>query len=138
MSRYRSPLPSEPTAAIRGRTSQSGGGQTSSISRFRRGGRPFAGRRLFLGGSRRAGTLKVVQTSICAWLIREPCGRESAAFCWGAARRRDSLGLLACLAVLGSTTFTADPAERATAEASEAVSYYRDVRPILQANCQGC
>src|SRR5688572_13219012 len=43
------------------------------------------------------------------------------------------------LTAVAATAQAAEPSEPAAAtETPAAVSYYRDVRPILQANCQGC
>src|SRR5207247_8270460 len=48
-----------------------------------------------------------------------------------------SAGLL-LLACLVSSPANADPPRQTATNGGEAVSYYRQVRPILQANCQGC
>ena len=46
------------------------------------------------------------------------------------------LAAIACFALVSSDALVADDATATTA--AKPVSYYEQVRPILQANCQGC
>src|SRR5690348_17220422 len=48
------------------------------------------------------------------------------------------LSLLVAALIGNSLAFAADTEGPPTSGTSSRVSYYRDVRPILQANCQGC
>src|SRR5260221_3020690 len=45
---------------------------------------------------------------------------------------------LALSASVSHSSAASDNALAKTAEPSGKISYYRDIRPILQANCQGC
>src|SRR6266516_5976553 len=46
--------------------------------------------------------------------------------------------LVLCLALASFATASTCAAEKNAAKPAPKVSYYREVRPILQANCQGC
>src|SRR5690349_6228813 len=66
--------------------------------------------------------------------MKNPAGCWLSPGVWGASRW--SRVTLALILLLGGTGWSQAAAEEA--KAGQKVSYYREVRPILQANCQGC
>src|SRR6187455_1888687 len=67
-----------------------------------------------------------------ARIVRAGASRGDALYCGHGRRPKEALAMRTCLIVLG-TLLAASPAV-----AGDAPTFYKDVLPILQANCQRC